>query len=103
MTLHVEPTAAAALGRLCADTATDLAEQLRHIRSLPEPGLWLGDCAEGRGWGRLLSERTADLTALLDAHIGVLSAATATLRAQRHRYAAADHAAADRASRPWPQ
>jgi hypothetical protein len=97
--LYVEPGAGHRAAALCEAAAGELAACAAELdtESSGERS-WLGDCAEGRGWHRLVEEQTASLRRLLEQHAQNLSAFAARLRGVDATYHDADRGGADRYS-----
>jgi hypothetical protein len=90
--LRLEPGAGAHAAALCATAAAELASlaaQVSPDRCGADNG-WLGDCAEGRGWHRLLLEQTVSLRWLLERHAEHLTVFAARFRAVDVAYRDAD-------------
>ena len=89
--LHVEPEAGDRAATLCDAAATELAGLAAELDdSRCGDNLWLGDCAEGRGWHRLLRAQSASVRLLLETHAEHLSAFAARFRSVDAAYRDAD-------------
>ena len=95
--LHIEPGAGDHAAALCDAAAAELTGYAAELDdSRCGNNLWLGDCAEGRSWHRLLRSQTASLRWLLETHAENLSAIGVRFRAVDAAYREADNGGADR-------
>jgi hypothetical protein len=80
---------------MCEHAATELSSHARAVARLAD-GVqdgWLGDCEEGRGWARLLVEKSVganSLRWLLERHAANLTAIANQFRCSTSAYGATD-------------
>ncbi|HEY7052130.1 MAG TPA: hypothetical protein VH496_08340 [Mycobacterium sp.] len=93
------------VAELCVRTAARLTEHTATVVALAD-GLydgWLGDCEEGRGWARLLQEKSAganSLRWLLARHVTNLNEIAAQFRSTTQVYGETDN---NVLGRQWPE